>query len=152
MRGRKPKPTFLRLIEGNPGHRPLNSDEPQPEGALIDAPESFTPAQRRLWSSELAKAPEGMLRKLDIGAFSSYIMFYAEMLEADRKIQQLGAVVKLKSGQPMQNPYISIRNRANQAMMRAAVELGFTPSSRSRVKIPKQKAKSGFGKLNEFKF
>lgn len=27
MRGRKPKPTAMKLLEGNPGHRPLNVGE-----------------------------------------------------------------------------------------------------------------------------
>ncbi len=30
MRGRKPKPTALKLVSGNPGHRPLNTREPKP--------------------------------------------------------------------------------------------------------------------------
>lgn len=30
MRGRKPKPTHLKLLEGNPGHRPINGAEPKP--------------------------------------------------------------------------------------------------------------------------
>ena len=30
MRGRRPKPTALKLIEGNPGKRPLPRDEPTP--------------------------------------------------------------------------------------------------------------------------
>ena len=28
MRGRKPKPTVLKLLDGNPGKRPLNDREP----------------------------------------------------------------------------------------------------------------------------
>ena len=31
MRGRKPKPTRLKVIDGNPGRRPLNKREPVPE-------------------------------------------------------------------------------------------------------------------------
>ena len=29
-RGRRPKPTHLKLIEGNPGKRPIDGAEPQP--------------------------------------------------------------------------------------------------------------------------
>jgi len=46
---------------------------------------------------------------------------------------------------------VSIRNRANAQMVKAAAELGFTPSSRSRVKtIGKKKTQSAFGKLKAF--
>jgi P27 family predicted phage terminase small subunit len=152
MRGRKPKPTYLRLLQGNPGHRPLNTDEPEPEGNLIDAPETFSDRQRALWTRTLLNVPDGLLRRLDLGIFTSYIVNLAEFLDADRKVQTLGSVVKTPGGQPMQNPYVSIRNRANNAMVKAASELGFSPSSRSRVKVnPKKKAKSALGQLREFK-
>ena len=36
MRGRKPTPTFLKLVTGNPGHRPINTDEPIVPPALPD--------------------------------------------------------------------------------------------------------------------
>ena len=35
MRGKKPKPTHLKLITGNPGKRPLNEAEPKPEGLKL---------------------------------------------------------------------------------------------------------------------
>ena len=34
-RGRKPKPTALKVLEGNPGKRPLNDREPVPPLSLI---------------------------------------------------------------------------------------------------------------------
>jgi hypothetical protein len=30
MRGRKPRPTYLKLVTGKPGKRPLSPAEPQP--------------------------------------------------------------------------------------------------------------------------
>ena len=38
MRGRRPKPTRLKLLTGNPGKRPLNDDEPQPQAAIPECP------------------------------------------------------------------------------------------------------------------
>ncbi len=35
MKGRKPKPTALKLLEGNPGKRKLNADEPSPRGTTV---------------------------------------------------------------------------------------------------------------------
>ena len=31
QRGRKPKPTAVKMLEGNPGKRSLNTGEPKPE-------------------------------------------------------------------------------------------------------------------------
>jgi len=36
MRGRKPKPTARKRLEGNPGKRPLNRAEPQHSEVLVD--------------------------------------------------------------------------------------------------------------------
>ena len=36
-RGRKPKPTALKVLEGNPGKRPLNDREPVPPKATLNA-------------------------------------------------------------------------------------------------------------------
>ena len=46
-RGRKPKPTAMKVLEGNPGKRPLNFAEPHPEKKLPDCPE---------WLEDEAKA------------------------------------------------------------------------------------------------
>jgi hypothetical protein len=35
MRGRKPKPTRIKALTGNPGKRPLNPHEPRPAPALL---------------------------------------------------------------------------------------------------------------------
>lgn len=43
MRGRKPKPTHLKLLEGNPGHRPINGAEPKPNPGLPTCPHSSQP-------------------------------------------------------------------------------------------------------------
>ena len=37
-RGRKPKPTALKALEGNPGKRPLNEHEPMPPKATLRCP------------------------------------------------------------------------------------------------------------------
>ena len=38
-RGRKPKPTALKLLEGNPSRRALNKNEPQPPTSIPECPD-----------------------------------------------------------------------------------------------------------------
>lgn len=38
MAGRKPKPTALKKLEGNPGKRKLNTKEPVPAKGMPDCP------------------------------------------------------------------------------------------------------------------
>ncbi len=65
MRGRKPVPTYLKVIRGNPGKRPLNENEPVPDGALADPPEWMSESQKAGWNYAIENAPAGLLKKLD---------------------------------------------------------------------------------------
>lgn len=46
MRGRRSKPTRLKVLTGNPRKRPLNRDEPTPEAAVPDCPPELGPRGR----------------------------------------------------------------------------------------------------------
>ena len=66
MRGRKPKPTHIKVITGNPGKRKLNFDEPRPEIAVPTYPPELSPAAQREWDrlvGELCKL--NLLTNLD---------------------------------------------------------------------------------------
>lgn len=45
-RGRKPKPTALKVLEGNPGKRPLNKNEPNLKRKRPDALHGWSPRQK----------------------------------------------------------------------------------------------------------
>jgi len=49
MRGRRPKPTRLKMLTGNPGKRPLNPNEPRPEATIPDAPAELSAGARAEW-------------------------------------------------------------------------------------------------------
>ena len=48
-RGRRPKPTALKKLEGNPGKRPLNELEPVPPVASLRCPNYLLPEARKEW-------------------------------------------------------------------------------------------------------
>jgi P27 family predicted phage terminase small subunit len=139
MRGRKPTPTRLKLLTGNPGKRPLNPDEPRPEIAVPECPAELGPVARQEWDRMVGElAPLRILTHLDRAALASYCGAYAMWAEATAAIQKYGAMVKSPSGYPVQSPYVSIANRQTEIMMRIASEFGFTPASRSRISAPVQ--------------
>jgi phage terminase small subunit len=49
VRGRKPKPTRLKLVAGNPGKRPLKPREPKPEVKVPICPAHLCPAAKAVW-------------------------------------------------------------------------------------------------------
>lgn len=138
MRGRRPKPTRLKLLTGNPGRRPLNQDEPRPEAVIPECPPELGPVAQKEWhrlAGELSALR--ILTNLDRAALAAYCGAYALWAEATENIQKFGTMVKSPSGYPIQSPYVAIANRQAEIMMRIASEFGFTPASRSRIAAPR---------------
>ena len=134
MRGRRPKPTRLKVLTGNPGKRPLNASEPKPDVAVPECPVELGPPARQEWDRMVGElAPLRLLTHLDRAALAAYCGAFALWAEATQAIQKYGAMVKSPTGYPIQSPYVSIANRQAEIMMRIASEFGLTPASRSRI-------------------
>jgi len=144
MRGRKPKPTAVKVLEGNPGKRVLNAREPQPP----ISPETFEPPR------ELAGDPVALaywqelvpvLRQIrqitdvDRGVLVALCVQWSRYIEATAALQQRDEqgrsrmLIRLEGGTFQQNPYIAIANKSLLLCTKLWIELGLTPSSRSRV-------------------
>ncbi len=141
MRGRKPDPTRLKVVKGNPGGRPLSADEPEPPMVEADTlpPEWLSPEAREHWP-EVAKhlRDAKILTVMDVTALSLYCEAFARWRAAQAEVAANGMIVySAKSGFPVQSPYVSIANAAWAQMLKILVEFGMTPSSRTRVKTAK---------------
>jgi P27 family predicted phage terminase small subunit len=150
MRGRKPKPTWLKVITGNPGGRPLNHEEPAPAGELKEPPHWFSPRQRILWDQCTKNAPEGLLRLLDATVLEVFVVAKSVHEQAAQMIEKYGSVIKSADGGHARSPFVGILNQQSAVMLKCAAELGFTPSSRSRVKVDnRKKGQNAFSDLRE---
>ena len=73
MRGRKPKPTTLRILEGNPGKRSLIDGPPQAPAKIPECPCFLDDEARAEW---LRMAPVllemGLLTPADRAALAAY--------------------------------------------------------------------------------
>ena len=49
QRGRTPKPTALKKLEGNQGHRPLNEREPKPPKKALACPKDLSKEAKKEW-------------------------------------------------------------------------------------------------------
>ena len=136
MRGRKPLPTSLKLLNMSHNVRKDSRGEPRPEGDLHLPPEDLTDKQKVLWEHAIEHAPRGMLRRLDAQLLAIWVIAADMHHEAMLQVQKFGMVVKSpKQGIPVQSPYLPIINRQAEIMLRAASELGFSPTSRSRITL-----------------
>jgi len=135
MAGRKPIPTAIKQLNGNPGKRPLNRNEPKFGTHGVTCPKHLDKTARAEWkrvSAELSTT--GLLTTVDRAALAAYCAAWSRWVDAELNIQKFGTVIKSpKSGFPIQNPYVGIANTALDQMRKFAVEFGMTPSSRSRI-------------------
>lgn len=141
-RGRKPKPTLLKLVTDNPGKRPMNASEPMPARRALQPPENLLPEARAEWdrvADDLVAA--GLITVADLASLAIYCTAYGRWVQAERLLAALakadpiteGLTIQTPNGAVIQNPLLGIRNKAAADLMKAAAELGMTPSARSRV-------------------
>lgn len=138
MKGRKPTPSKIVDIRGGTRytHEKPRDKEPQPPSAIPQCPRHLDKEARAEWR-RMAKElePLGVLTKLDKAVFAMYCEAFSTWAQATKKIQEMGMVRITKNGYAEQNPYFPIVNKAKEQMMKCLVEMGMTPSSRSRVKV-----------------
>jgi P27 family predicted phage terminase small subunit len=126
----------LKLVAGNPGGRALNMSEPQPQGDLKEAPAWMSPSQREGWNFAIEHAPPGLLKQLDRSVLTAWVIAEDTHRQAAQRVAATGLLVKTpNTGEPIQSPYLAIQNKQALIMMKAAAEMGFTPSSRSQISV-----------------
>jgi P27 family predicted phage terminase small subunit len=137
--GRRPAPTALKMLRGNPSKTPFNKNEPKPERptASFDIPPAELAGDALACAEWARVAPIvrvcGLISKAESGVLLVLCQQWSRYLEAHAKVQQLGMIVKKPSGVPMINPYMSVSDRALAQCLKLWQELGLTPSSRSRL-------------------
>jgi P27 family predicted phage terminase small subunit len=136
MRGRKPVPTRLKVLRGNPGLRRLNSDEPTPAPLTADpVPPELTDPQAVAEWQRLAPGliACGQVTLADRALLVGYCVKYAQWLHLEMAARNEDPVVEGSTGNPIANPTYKLANAMFELVIRAAGELGLTPTSRSRV-------------------
>lgn len=136
--GRKPTPTHLKLVQGNPGKRPIV----KPRKSRADTrllfprlPKGTKPEVAAIWRRMLRSAPEGLLRQIDGELLYQWCLSRYIFEEAERKLHASSMLIKTPNGMPAQSPYLGIINRQQEIMRGIASELGFTPTARARLGV-----------------
>jgi P27 family predicted phage terminase small subunit len=137
-RGRKPKPTKLKLVEGNPGKRAISDKEPQP--ASVASPPSWVIDDQVALTEWQRLAPEleslGLLTNLDQLVFGMYCDAVSRFRLARDAVQKIGPLVKAKKGGAVyQSPYLPVMRRERDALLKLAALMGLSPSDRTRIEV-----------------
>ena len=136
MRGRRPKPTQLKILQGNPGGRSLNKHEPKPASVIPPCPNELCDDAKLEWarlSPYLLRT--GLITEADMAAFAGYCQAFGRWIAAERELKIEGEILVSDKKNLVQNPRLWVANRALEQMYKFLTEFGLSPSSRSRLKI-----------------
>ena len=137
MKGRKPLPTRVKELLGNPGKRPLNGREPKYPAGVGKAPDHLDEIARKEWN-RVAKllTAAGVVTAVDRGVLAVYCAVWSRLVRAERKVAEEGEVLKSPAGGMYQNPHLAVANKAVEQIAKLSPMLGLDPSSRSRIVVP----------------
>jgi len=134
--GRKPRPTALKLIDGNPGKRPLPENEPMPTGAPI-CPKHLSGTAKTLWQRIKRSMPPGLYTLADSPLLAAYCEAWADHVGATKALQLDGSLVVYNDkGVAVINPLLRIRNNAASTMVSISARLGLSPADRAGLAGP----------------
>ena len=136
MKGRKPKPTELKKLAGNPGRRPLNENEAKIREGKPRCPSHLNDHAKRVWRRVAPLLYEaGLLTLIDQDVLAAYCIEVGRSIEAEEILRETSNVIRNTNNNLVVNPWVRIGDRAREAYTRLAVEFGMSPSSRSRVTV-----------------
>jgi P27 family predicted phage terminase small subunit len=135
-RGPIPKPTALKVLEGNPGRRPFNGAEPKPRPVVPACPRWLDSEARREWrrvSGELERL--GLLTIVDRAALAGYCQAYARWRQAEEVLSREGTTYETPTGHLRARPEVAIAQRCLGLVRAFCSEFGLTPSARGRMSV-----------------
>ena len=129
MRGRKPKPTALQVVDSGTTYARAR------EGKPPTCPAHLSPSAKAEWK-RLARPlfERGIIGDGDRASLAAYCQAYGRWVEAERKLAETPLLIKLPSGYIQQSPWLAIANKQLEIMAKYMSELGLSPVSRTRVR------------------
>jgi len=139
--GRRPKPTALKKLQGNPGHRRLNKKEPRAKPGVPEMPDRMPLEARAEWrriTPILEKM--GVLTTADGPALGAYCKLHAQILQAEAAIAKFGIVTAQLNEETgvavlKKNPAVTVKAEALRLVKAFLLEFGLTPASRSKLSV-----------------
>lgn len=146
-RGRKPKPSALKVVTGQDRADRMPKGEPSPVVIMGDLPtppahlDEYAVAEWNKVCGALFRC--NILTEIDGSVLAMYCQAYGRWQKAEEAIQELakedkmngGLMLMTTNGNWVQNPMVGTANTAMRDAVKYAAEYGLTPSSRVRLGV-----------------
>ena len=135
MKGRKPTPASLKLLNGNPGRRPVNEEPESPRIEADDPPPTWLHEDAQAFYRDVVQilSDMGIATVADRLAIIGLAQALAEVKIAHEAMNKFGRVIKDKSGGAQRNPYAVLSAQFLAFVRQFITEFGMTPCSRARL-------------------
>lgn len=135
---RPPKPTALKLVQGNPGKRPLNNKEPKLKVEAPKVPAHLSPKAKTAWKGLCETLGDmGVIAKADGKALELLCDAYSEWRDLRKVVDSEGHTYQTLSttGDTIYKarPEVAMAADAWKRISVMLQQFGLTPSSRSKV-------------------
>lgn len=152
MAGRKPKPSHLKLINGNPGKRPINKREPTASSDLPIAPKWLNDRAREIFAEIVALIDEmGYASRSHMHSLALAASRLEEVEVCTQMIDDEGRTYETTNTQGdtsiKSHPAVAQRSEAMRHAQSLLAEFGLTPSAAAKVVVPKKQPKNRFSGL-----
>ena len=116
-RGPAPKPTMLKILDGNPGKRPISKREPKPTTGIPSMPSILRREAKAEWKRLVAEMPDEMLTLVDRAGLTLACVWWSICCTNVKTLDQE-----------------ALEKSTNQ-WLKLAREFGLTPSARTRIEV-----------------
>lgn len=150
-----PKPTALKLVEGNKGKRALNKQEPDPTYLSdLTPPGWLAPAAAEVWNEVAPKLRAAkVLTEIDVQLLAMGCVAIAQHRQAARRTGEdlvKSKIVEGKDGEPSYvgehvNPWLIVQSMSFKQAMAVFQQFGMSPAARTRIAINPQEDLFGHG-------
>jgi len=141
------KPTHLKILDGNPGKRPINRAEPKPRPKPPTMPTWLSREAKAEWRRVVPELDRiGLLTLVDRAALAAYCEAWSllRLAQADVEANGVTHYVVEKTyddgttiyARVAKNPAVNVMRDAMATIRAFCSEFGLSPSARSRMTVP----------------
>lgn len=77
----------------------------------------------------------GLLTAADTMAFAALCTLAADVSAEDGAVRRSGSIIRSARGRPIANPFVRMRDKHIELLIRLMEQFGMTPSARSRLQV-----------------